>query len=428
MIQRNAEGKVVRNYPGSERIVPGYDGYSIANVPNSISELLVSRRAGKPLDPLYEIDNSLGGAKKIVLFYIDGISYYTAISMAEDSAFFQRLSRNGRISPATAVFPSTTAASCTSLNTGIPPVEHGLIEWQMYFHETGAYMYTLPFKPVTKHYSSRAKQLDPASLFDGRTLFDLLAENGTRAYALLNRNISPGKYSQLLFSKGEVVTYSQISDCMVQLRNLLESHEESMFIYVYLESADSSGHIYGPDSEMYMAEIANISRTIDSELLGKIRNKTAQETGIIVTSDHGQIQTDPENTIYIDSINGIWNSFESHLGEHVPPSGSPRDLFLHAEETRIEEVQSRLADFLGPAAEVITVSDGVKMGFFGSPSSTNSTFMRRAGNLLVLPKSHNTVWFRMNGMSGLNLKGLHGGMTREEMIVPLCTGNLSELI
>lgn len=175
MILRNAEEKVVRNYPGSDRIIPGYEGYSIANIPSSISEILVSRKAGKTLDPLYDFNNSLGGAKKIVLFYIDGISYYTAISMAGDSALFQRLSRKGRISPSTAVFPSTTAASCISLNTGISPIEHGLIEWQMYFHETGAYMYTLPFKPVTKRYASRAKELDPSSLFNGKTLFELLA-------------------------------------------------------------------------------------------------------------------------------------------------------------------------------------------------------------------------------------------------------------
>lgn len=215
---------------------------------------------------------------------------------------------------------------------------------------------------------------------------------------------------------------------MVQLRNLLESKDGSMLIYVYLESADTIGHKYGPDSEMYLAEAANISRTIDSELLGKIKSKTAQETGIIVTSDHGQVQAEPKNTIYIDSLKGIWNHFEQHMNESIPPCGSPRDMFLHAKETHVEDLRRKLVDFLGDTAEVMRVSDGIKMGFFGSPFLSSSTFLQRAGNLLILPKGHNTVWFRMRGMGGLTLNGLHGGMTRQEMIVPLCTGNLSELI
>ncbi len=428
MILESLEDRVVRRLRGTERFVPDYKGNSIVNIPHTIFRIATGRESGTELSTVHGSDRVLGDCSRIVLFYIDGFSYDAAVNFSQGEGFMRKLSSNGQISPISAVFPSTTAASCTSLSTGLTPVEHALLEWQLYFHETGALIYTLPFKPVTKHYSSRARSLDPSALFHGSSILGKVSEYGVKSYAILNRYISSGPYTERLFTGTKILTHSFVTDSIVRLRQLLENEEGPMVVYVYLETGDAVGHIYGPDTEMYRAELENIFRVIDAELLCKISSKAARNTGIFLTSDHGQVQINPDETIYLQANSDIWKAFEEHMGERIPPSGSPRDLFLHAEEGRINSSIESLTAMMSGKADIVRIEDALSEGYFGPPQLENENFRSRSGNILVLPRDNHTVWYRLKGMSHMSLRGLHGGMSRDEMLVPLGLARMEDLL
>ncbi len=427
MILDTLEDEVIRYHAETDNVIPRYDGHSLSNVPHTVLDMLSKGSASNKLDGRHLKDLELDEVEKVVLFYIDGVSYDFVKSMNRDQGFIGRMARKGALSPITAVFPTTTAASCTSLNTGLEPAQHNLIEWQLYYHETGALLYTLPFRAVTSKYSKRSRKLDPDVLFTGPTIYSKMKGEGIKSFVLVNRNISKGAYSDRVFSGSTVVPYSYITDCIIQLKNILENEKGPLYVYVYLESADAVGHSYGPDTEMYGAEVNSISRVVKYELLDKIEPLAARKVAVILTSDHGQVQVDPKKTFYLNGIEGLWGKFEVHMGDPIPPVGSPRDLFLHVREDEVMEAMSALQEKLGGTSEIMTVRDATKSGFFGA-SNPSQTFYRRAGDLMILPRDGKTVWYRLKGQIPMHLKGLHGGMTRSEMVIPFGIAMLTSLI
>jgi len=72
-------------------------------------------------------------------------------------SFFKKLAEKGLYNPIRSVFPSTTAAAISTINSGLSPIEHGLQEWYLYFQELNAILESLPFEPVFKEDLSKLK-------------------------------------------------------------------------------------------------------------------------------------------------------------------------------------------------------------------------------------------------------------------------------
>lgn len=73
--------------------------------------------------------------QNVILLLIDDFGYNQFLKYANRYLFLNRLLDHGALMPLTAVFPSTTATSITTINSGLTPQEHGLIEWHLYLEE-----------------------------------------------------------------------------------------------------------------------------------------------------------------------------------------------------------------------------------------------------------------------------------------------------
>lgn len=427
MILTDLENKVVREYDDHGRIYPRYDGFGLSSIPNYVLRSFSVNAKGPSLDQELLGNVEFRKYSRIVVFYIDGVGYDYLKNSHGNKGFFGKVSEKGMLAPITTVFPSTTASASATLSTGLTPMEHLLIEWQLYFHETGALMYTLPFKPVTSAYEKRAAKLNPWDLFYGNPIYSKLSEHGVKSYVFVNKAISHGDYSDLVFRGSQVIQHSFLTDCMVNLRKTLENDGSEFYAYVYVETADSAGHDFGPSSEKYSAEINNISRIIYEELVKKIDPEAAKDVLLIFTSDHGQVDIDPDRTIYLNNLPGIEESYEMYDNLIIPPTGSPRDVFLHIRKELVDETIARLGDFLGAKADAIRTDEAVKAGLFGKDGPSQKLF-RRIGSALILPRSNETVWHRLRGMHELDLLGMHGGLNREEMLVPLGSAPMKDLL
>jgi hypothetical protein len=68
-------------------------------------------------------------------------------------------------------------------------------------------------------------------------------------------------------------------------------------------------------------------------------------------------------------------------------------------------------------AEVEKTQDLIEQGYFGSEISP--IFKARVGNLVILPYRYESVWWYEKGKFEQKYYGHHGGLTREEMEIPL---------
>jgi len=142
------------------------------------------------------------------------------------------------------------------------------------------------------------------------------------------------------------------------------------------------------------------------------------ETLLLVTADHGQMQVDPETTVF---VNEAWPEIVDHLrrgadGRPLAPAGSARDLFLHVLPGRVDEVVSHLQGLLGDLASVRPTAELLASGHLGR---AGPRLRERIGDVVVLPGLGATVWWREPGRFDMHFRGHHGGLSPAEMLIPL---------
>lgn len=161
--------------------------------------------------------------------------------------------------------------------------------------------------------------------------------------------------------------------------------------------------------------------------MDRLSSKAAEETHLVLTADHGQIPVDPETTTYVNKMSTVMKGLkQSPAGTRIPPWGSARDMYLDVQEPRLEAVGASLKRNLGRRAVVLRTSDAVQSGFFGM-NKPRPRFLERVGNLMVLPRRKNLVWYKYARRDRFDINGHHGGMQPDEMLIPLVVSKISQL-
>ena len=97
------------------------------------------------------------------------------------------------------------------------------------------------------------------------------------------------------------------------------------------------------------------------------------------------------------------------------PVGSPRDIFLHVKENKVDYVIRILRKKIGGYAEIYKTSYLIKTGVFGEKVCRQ--FKEDIGNVVILPIEGVIISFYGKG----KINGMHGGLSEKELFVPLMT-------
>jgi len=408
-------------------VKPDYSGYNLANVPWTIQSILgvKGERAGLPSDALGGVDTA--GIDNVVLLLVDGLGY-REWKRQSTKGFFGALSRKGNVRPITTIFPSTTSAALTTLCTGLTPQEHGLPEWYVYLQELGEVIRGLWFNRVGDAVNDTLKgELSPRALFDGTTIYQRLKREGVVSTTVTNRFVVNSVYSKYSRRGAGVATYSSASDLTVLLRRLVEGAKGRNYFNVYWSYVDHVEHRDGPNTDEAEVEASLISHAFEEGFLSKLGRDAARRTLVLVTADHGQVLAPPEELIYTNRLGKLVKAFERNpSGKPIPPWGAPRDSYMQIKKSMLGETQDYLARKFEGIATVLKTEDALKEGLFGL-NGPSAKFRRRIGNLMILPHGTRTIWYRYEKEKPYDLKGHHGGLSKDEMTIPLAAGRVSDL-
>lgn len=362
---------------------------------------------------------------------IDGFGYHQWLRHAPQYPFFNRVLERGTLMPITSLFPSTTAASVTTINSDLTPQEHGLIEWYLYLEELDEVIYTLPFTTLDakdQHDSLLKRGADPRMLFDGTSLHARLGDHGVASHAVLRDLYAKSAYSSVAQAGAKVLPYSSAPDMLVHLRQQLAAAQQPSHFYVYWDEVDHLSHTYEPHSEPYVAELNGLSHLLQTEFLDRVDRRAAEDTVFLVTADHGHVVMKPDETIYLNQWPEVTEALaRSTAGKTIPPWGSPREVFLKVDDDRVDEVVAFLSAMLRGKARVVRSQEEADRGLFGI-GQEHPRFRKRIGNVLVLPYEGYTVWYQYPGQEKSKHRGMHGGLSREEMLTVLGFATLSDLL
>lgn len=402
-------------------VLPQYGSRCFADLPGAVLSWLTGANAStlstditSPLADRYD---------QVVLLFLDGCGWRFVEPFLKRSPLLQRINADGLLTPITAQFPSTTAAHVTAIHTGLPVGQSGVFEWQYYEPTLDAVIASLLFSFAGDKQRDTLKTIgvNPAQLYPKQTLYNELKRRGVRSTVLQHRGYTPSTYSNIVLKGAKVIPYATLPEALVLLRGLLKKHTGPAYHVLYFDNVDDICHRHGPGSVYAEAE-TDALLTLLERFLFQALEPTLRRTLFVLTADHGQVDVSPKTTVYLNQ-DRRFEGFERLLrkngqGKLLAPAGSPRDFFLYVNEEHLEEALTFFSDRLEGTAVVRRVSDLISEGYFG-PLPCSDVFLSRVGNLVILPYAGESVWWYEKDRFQQRFFGHHGGLTAQEMVIPL---------
>lgn len=359
-------------------LLPSYDGACITNV---VPALL------QPPDPAPRwLPSAAHDADRVVLLVVDGLGW---TQMAERSALTPTLAglEGG---PIATVAPSTTATALTSITTGLPPGEHGVVGYRMAVD--GEVLNVLRWNTA----AGDARRSIPPSKVQVHPCF-----GGQRPPVVTRTEFATSGFTAAHLDGTRFTGYRTLGTLVAELVRLARSGEP--LIYAYYEGLDKVSHEYGLGAA-YDEEL----RWID-HLVAALLEALPAGTVLLVTADHGQVEVG-------DRVIELPNDVLTHVAMQ---SGEGRFRWLHARSGRGPALLDAATELLAGHAWIRSKDEAIEQGWFG-PVVTDAA-AGRLGDVLLAAKD-DVAFHDTNDTGPYELVGRHGSLTEDEMLVPLLAG------
>ena len=359
-----------------EPVLPAFGGGCVADIVPAILESGPDAGPGPLPDEVLD-------ARAVVLLVLDGLG-------AEQLAVRRRVAptlAEMRVADITTVAPSTTASALTSIATGVPPGEHGIVGYRIRTYDGNL--------NVLKWKTPQGESLDrnPPERFQPAASF-----GGQRPPALQNAAYRKSGFSRAYLGDARRCGYKMLSSLPVEVRRLLRAGES--FVYAYYEGLDVVAHEHA-FGEHYEAELRACDR-----LMADLLTILPKGVAVVATSDHG----------LVDCSQGLVKIDVSVLNCAVAESGEARFRWLHARPGRARDLHDAAVAAHSQQAWIHTADEIVEEGWFG-PVVTEAARSRLGDVALV---ARNDWAFAHPDDSGSSkIIGRHGSLTSAEMLVPL---------
>lgn len=401
-------------------LLPDYKEFCFANVSDTVLSVL-DADARRPL-PGSVFEGVETDVDNVVVVLLDGFGFEAWQRFQADHRFLSEITDRGTVTPLTSIYPSETAAAITTMHTGRQPAEHGLLGWFQYVPELDTTLQTLPFatlddEPATEAFGDDA---DPRLLLDAPTVYQRAADDGIASRLVAPAAFEDAPYDSVVKRGSETAPYGTVAEMALRIRQCLTAATEPAYVNAYVPTLDAAGHEYGNESPEYRANLGMVLDCLRRELVENLDAGTAARTLLVVTADHGQVDTDPARNVDLGSL-GI----EAHLqrdgdGDPIPALGGPRNLQFHVRDGQVEALRDALES--GADLQTFAREEYREVGLFGD-REPSARFEERAPDLVAVPRDL-TVWY---DDGHLEMVGMHGGLNPSEMLVPFAAVRLDAL-
>jgi len=373
-------------------IVPEYSGGSIVNLVCSLSKACGGK---SPYPPLKMLPAKDIGAKNVIFLVIDALGYESLQRYGKGSFLWKHV--KGTI---TSIFPSHTACCITSLMTGVAPQQHAIVGWHTYFKHAGGIITPLPY---ATRFGARitAAHLDPGTLFH---IPFLMRTFKRKAYFVQPPHFGRSAFNQR-YNPSDVLRYRTLRGMFGQITNAVRARGGKRFIYAYWDRIDALSHKYGPES----AQVRQHFQEIDAELRRLVGSLAGTDTLLVVTADHGQIKVPRRKFICLKDHPALSECISMRL------LGTGRCAFCFVRPSKEKRFVSYVKKHLSRMCTLHKSEDLIRRGFFGI-GRPDPRLWERTGDYVLLMKGDH---YLTDESKKKYEPGHHGGLSREEMLVPL---------
>ncbi|MGH9281382.1 MAG: alkaline phosphatase family protein [Acidimicrobiales bacterium] len=357
-------------------VVPDYGGACVSSIVPSLLSPAAGARDWMP--------EPVRGAAQVVLLVLDGVGW-------------EQLQRRSALAPVlcgmaggpvTSVAPTTTATALTSISTGLPPAEHGVVGYRV---RVGHADVLNVLRWQTGRGDAR-QAVEPAG-FQPKPAFA-----GTSPPVVTRAEFASTGFTAAHLAGARMHGWRVPSALVVEVRRLVQAGEP--FVYAYYDGIDKVAHERG-FGEYYDAELGFVDR-----LVGDVLAVLPPGAALVVTSDHGQVQVGSAG-LALDPI---------LMADIGLLSGEGRFRWLHARPgtaARLAEAAHRHYD---DVAWVRTRQEIVDEGWLGGQLAPDVE--RRLGDVALVPFEP-VAFLDPADVGESRLVCRHGSLTTAEALVPL---------
>jgi hypothetical protein len=282
------------------------------------------------------------------------------------------------------VFPPTTTAATTTLESGLAPSEHSWLGWSLHFPEVN----------------------DNVNIFIntndiGKTVADYHVANKYIPYKNVVNKINEASNARAesisQFGTYHVETFEEIIESIETL-----CHEDGRhYLYTYWNEPDTSMHLYGVTSAEAVSWVERINVEIE-RLSSKL-----QETVLFIIADHGHINGKNK---FIGDYPDILDTLK------WLPSIEPRAIAFYVKEGREVEFQHTFLKHFKEDFMLLSKQDVITKKLFG-PGKEHPRFKEFLGDYLAVAISDVSIFNSTEEVE--KFIGAHAGLTEAEMMIPL---------
>ena len=341
-------------------------------------------------------ENKLGlkKAKKAIVILVDGLGVANLKYRPGHAPFLNRLESTRTIECA---FPSTTASSITSLATGVRPGLHNIVGYQVFDR--------IQSKPLNM-LTGWANGFEPELVQDVRTISELANTQGIFFAATGPRAYEVSGFTAATMREATYLPAESIEDRVSAALDSLASVKQGI-VYLYIPELDQIAHADGSKSARWLAKLEEVDSAVAS-----LARRASSDTGLLLTADHGIIDIDRENRVFLDE----------YLGDEVQfVGGDPRVNFVYITnptEEEVDRVAKQLSAALAETCFVATREQVVAAGWYGK--EVRESAIELMPEIFVVAKTAVAIYDRRFAKpQSLKMIGQHGGITPEETKVPL---------
>jgi len=371
--------------------VPRYGTRSLAElVPSLLSSLgLAGFTNALALEP----------AERVCLMLVDGLGWELLAASRSTAPFLNSIAHE----PLTAGFPATTAASLSSLATGVPPGEHGLLGYTMALPG-----YDRAFNVLTWALYGLGPRMELLEQVQPEALQPLptIAERAARAGVPIH-HLGPafheGSGLTRAIGRGERFHPADSLEAISETGlRLIRGHRA--LVYGYHPRLDAAGHVHGVASQPWRDELGAVDNAVRL-----IAEQLPRDTVLVVTGDHGMIDLRPNERLDLADYPELAAGVRLLAGE-------ARARYVSTEPGAVDDVLDVWRAILGDRMWIWPRDEAIGLGLFGPRVSPQAA--ERMGDIVAAAFDRVGIVQRDVDPAQARLNGHHGSLTPAEQLVP----------
>ena len=386
-----------------EFTLPDYQGGSIVNLMSSVADAFEAKEIYPNLRilPPEKIKH-----RNVVLMIIDGLGF-EYLKKKENNFLTNHLAGS-----MTSVFLPTTASAIATFMTGVAPQQHAFTGWHMFLKEIGVLAMILPFSP---RYGGKAFSSEGTIKID-----DFLDQKAftsrikAKNFSINHEDIAYSDFTKAMSKNAKILDYASLDKFFLQVKRAVKSSKSRKYIYAYWPEFDSLSHENGVNHKKTEKHF----REIEAKVAKLAKSLKGTDTLLIITADHGFIDTPYERVITLESHPKMKECLT------LPLCGEGRVAYCYVHPDKAKQFEKYVRRNLNRYCHIFKSQELIDKNYFGL-YAPNPKLHDRIGDYVLIFKENYIIKDTLPVKKKKKKEniGHHGGISRQEMLVPLILVN-----